>query len=86
MVVYVVESKIPEFDVEKTRVAKSSLTSARKEFKRRVNEIKESGEEGWCELNKITLTKTLSTKQLILAIMSDCGYAANQERIDQWYS
>lgn len=71
-------------DVEVDKTAVGSLTEGRKEFNEAVDEIKQSDERGWCELTKITLSKRLTQKQLILAIMSGRSFASKQETLDKW--
>lgn len=84
MIVYLVESKVPEVDIDQNTQAESSLSSAIKTFGLVKAEIIENGHEGWCSIRKIKLAENLTNKQLILAIFSQRGFAENQELIKNW--
>ena len=84
MIVYLVESKVPEFDVEVNTVAEGSLSSAAETFDKVKSKIIETGCEGCCSIRKIKLSKRLTNKQLILAIFSKRGFSEHQETIKEW--
>ena len=86
MIVYRIIHKCSEYDIEENIEAVTSKAKAIKLYNNQVKKmINDCGEyHAWCRLQKITLNSNLTQKQLILAIMSDRGFAKKIEELKDW--
>jgi hypothetical protein len=84
--IYLVTHKVPEYDIEENIDSFGSLTKANAFYLSKIKSIKldHPDEHARCDLRKITLSDKLTTKQLMLALISRKGYAEKTEEIKDW--
>lgn len=84
--IYLVTHKIPEYDIEENIDAFGSFAKADTFYKSKIKNIQQEcpDEHARCDLTKVILSKNLTQKQMMMALLSRKCYAKSTEQIKDW--